>query len=65
MRAAWPISGPVDVKLVRSSEYLMDAAHNFRIRYKQYMTPKGKVCFCLLRDTFSRAASRMEQLDNI
>ena len=44
MKASWPVSGPVDEKLVRSSEYLMDVAHEFRLRYKQYMTPKGKVC---------------------
>ena len=52
MRAAWPATGPVDEKLVRSSEYLMDAAHDFRIRYKQYMTPKGKVCSRFLWDIF-------------
>ena len=47
MKASWPVAGPVDEKLVRSSDYLMDAAHEFRLRMKQYMTPKGKVTLAL------------------
>ncbi len=43
MKASWPVAGPVDEKLVRSCDYLMDAAHEFRLRMKQYLTPKGKV----------------------
>ena len=43
MKASWPASGPVDEKLVRSSEYLMESAHDFRIKYKTHMVPKGKV----------------------
>ena len=43
MNASWPVAGPVDELLVKESEYLMDAAHDFRIRQKQYLTPKGKV----------------------
>merc|ERR1711893_227294 len=34
MRASWPAGGPVDEKLVHSSEYLTDAAHEFRLRMK-------------------------------
>ena len=44
MRAVWPEVGEVDDKLIRCSAYLMDAAHEFRIRLKTYLAPKkGKV----------------------
>ncbi|KAK7097865.1 leucine--tRNA ligase, cytoplasmic-like [Littorina saxatilis] len=39
MHAAWPVAGPVDELLIRSSEYLMDAAHEFRIRLKSVLNP--------------------------
>ncbi|XP_076467867.1 leucine--tRNA ligase, cytoplasmic-like [Babylonia areolata] len=39
MRASWPVAGPVDEVLVRSSEYLMDAAHEFRLRLKTVLNP--------------------------
>ena len=43
MHASWPVSGPVDTKLVKASQYLSDAAHDFRLRLKNYLAPKGKV----------------------
>lgn len=43
MSAAWPVAGPVDEKLIQLSQYLVSAAHDFRIRLIQLMTPgKGK-----------------------
>ena len=42
MKASWPKAGLVDEKLVRSSEYLTDAAHEFRLRMKALLQPKGK-----------------------
>ncbi|PVD35216.1 hypothetical protein C0Q70_06497 [Pomacea canaliculata] len=39
MHAAWPVAGPVDEVLIRSSEYLMDAAHEFRLRLKTALHP--------------------------
>ncbi|KAF2984248.1 hypothetical protein EK904_006871 [Melospiza melodia maxima] len=43
MRASWPAAGPVDEVLIRSSQYLMEAAHELRLRLKSYMAPvKGK-----------------------
>ena len=42
MTASWPVAGPVDDMLTKTAAYLTDAAHDFRIRAKQYMTPKGK-----------------------
>ena len=45
MHATWPAVGPYDKILVQSSQYLMDAAHDFRKRLKAYTaTGKGKVC---------------------
>lgn len=44
MRASWPTAGPVDEVLIRSSQYLMEVAHDLRLRLKNYMAPvKGKV----------------------
>ena len=44
MNTSWPVAGPVDDVLVNSAAYLMDAAHDFRIRHKSVMQPaKGKV----------------------
>ena len=46
MKARWPKAGKVDNKLLRSSEYLMNSAHEFRLRFKNFMVPpKGKVRF--------------------
>ncbi|XP_041122657.1 leucine--tRNA ligase, cytoplasmic-like [Polyodon spathula] len=43
MNASWPVSGPVDEILIRSSQYLMETAHDLRLRLKGYMAPaKGK-----------------------
>lgn len=48
MRASWPAAGPVDEVLIRSSQYLMEAAHDLRLRLKSYMAPaKGKVRGCV------------------
>lgn len=40
MNARWPTVGKIDEILIKSSQYLMDAAHTFRILLKHYMTPK-------------------------
>nr|XP_012629620.1 leucine--tRNA ligase, cytoplasmic [Microcebus murinus] len=43
MNASWPVAGPVDEALIRSSQYVMEVAHDLRLRLKNYMTPaKGK-----------------------
>ncbi|KAM6970712.1 leucine--tRNA ligase, cytoplasmic [Aplochiton taeniatus] len=43
MKAMWPVAGPVDEVLIRSSQYLMETAHDLRIRLKAYLQPpKGK-----------------------
>ncbi|CAM4671828.1 unnamed protein product [Leuciscus chuanchicus] len=43
MKACWPTAGPVDEILIRSSQYLMDTAHDLRLRLKAYTQPaKGK-----------------------
>lgn len=44
MKASWPVAGPVDEILIRSSQYLMETAHDLRLRLKAYMQPpKNKV----------------------
>lgn len=44
MKASWPVAGPVDEVLIRSSQYLMETAHDLRLRLKAYMQPpKSKV----------------------
>uniref|UniRef100_A0A2K5PS35 Leucine--tRNA ligase, cytoplasmic n=1 Tax=Cebus imitator TaxID=2715852 RepID=A0A2K5PS35_CEBIM len=43
MNASWPVAGPVDEVLIRSSQYLMEVTHDLRLRLKNYMMPaKGK-----------------------
>lgn len=45
MKASWPLGGAVDEVLIRSSQYLMETAHDLRLRLKAYMQPaKNKVC---------------------
>ncbi|XP_068457332.1 leucine--tRNA ligase, cytoplasmic-like [Clinocottus analis] len=39
MKALWPVAGPVDEILIRSSQYLMETAHDLRLRLKAYMQP--------------------------
>ncbi|XP_042620323.1 leucine--tRNA ligase, cytoplasmic-like [Cyprinus carpio] len=39
MKARWPTAGPVDEILIRSSQYLMDTAHDLRLRLKAYTQP--------------------------
>ncbi|XP_056450421.1 leucine--tRNA ligase, cytoplasmic [Gadus chalcogrammus] len=39
MKASWPAAGPVDEVLIRSSQYLMETAHDLRLRFKAYMQP--------------------------
>lgn len=44
MKASWPVPGPVDEVLIRSSQYLTEVAHELRLRLKNYMAPaRGKV----------------------
>nr|XP_033323492.1 leucine--tRNA ligase, cytoplasmic [Megalopta genalis] len=40
LNARWPQIEEIDEILIKSSQYLMDAAHSFRILLKAYMTPK-------------------------
>ncbi|KAL6254270.1 hypothetical protein P5V15_014885 [Pogonomyrmex californicus] len=40
LNARWPTIGEIDEILIKSSQYLMDAAHTFRVLLKNYMTPK-------------------------
>lgn len=40
LNARWPQVGFIDKVLIKSSQYLMDAAHSFRIMLKNYLTPK-------------------------
>ncbi|KZC08152.1 Leucine--tRNA ligase, cytoplasmic, partial [Dufourea novaeangliae] len=40
LNAKWPQTGEIDEILIKSSQYLMDAAHSFRLLLKGYMTPK-------------------------
>ncbi|XP_071120452.1 leucine--tRNA ligase, cytoplasmic-like isoform X1 [Mytilus edulis] len=43
MNESWPVSGPVDEKLIQMSQYLISSAHDFRVRLKQLTAPgKGK-----------------------
>ncbi|XP_075065776.1 leucine--tRNA ligase, cytoplasmic [Mixophyes fleayi] len=43
MSASWPVAGPADEVLIRSSQYLTETAHDLRLRLKNYMAPaKGK-----------------------
>lgn len=42
LKATWPASGPVNEELVNSSIYLMDTAHEFRNRYKNFIQAKTK-----------------------
>ncbi|KAJ7997238.1 hypothetical protein DPEC_G00226900 [Dallia pectoralis] len=39
MKASWPVAGPVDEVLIRSSQYVMETAHDLRIRLKAYLAP--------------------------
>lgn len=34
MHARWPIAGEVDVMKIKSSDYLMNTAHDLRLRLK-------------------------------
>ncbi|XP_048511037.1 leucine--tRNA ligase, cytoplasmic isoform X2 [Athalia rosae] len=40
LNALWPVAGPVDEILVKSSQYLTAAAHSFRILLKNHTAPK-------------------------
>ncbi|KAK7079178.1 hypothetical protein SK128_001482 [Halocaridina rubra] len=43
LHAQWPTTDEPNLALIKSSEYLADASHRFRLRLKSYMTPpKGK-----------------------
>ena len=52
MRASWPEAGPVNDILVRSSQYLMDAAHDFRLRLKAVLNAKPKVSSYEMKSVF-------------
>ncbi|OAD52391.1 Leucine--tRNA ligase, cytoplasmic, partial [Eufriesea mexicana] len=40
LNVRWPHIGEIDEVLIKSSQYLMDAAHSFRIHLKNYLIPK-------------------------
>ncbi|XP_046391331.1 leucine--tRNA ligase, cytoplasmic [Ischnura elegans] len=42
LMSRWPVEGPVDEVLIKSSNYLMDTAHTFRICLKNYLQQKRK-----------------------
>ena len=42
MDAPWPVAGTVDQPLLKSADYLTARAHDFRVRIKAMMNPKGK-----------------------
>ncbi|XP_027036668.1 leucine--tRNA ligase, cytoplasmic-like isoform X1 [Pocillopora damicornis] len=42
MDASWPAVGKVDMPLLKSADYLADRTHEFRLRIKTMMNPKGK-----------------------
>lgn len=42
LKTGWPSTGSVDEDLVTSSCYLMDTAHEFRNRYKNFISAKTK-----------------------
>ena len=42
MKASWPVAGEVNHDLIRSSQYLMDSAHEFRIRLKNMIAVQEK-----------------------
>lgn len=39
MKASWPTGGPVNELLLSSSQYLMETAHDLRLRLKAYLQP--------------------------
>lgn len=41
VNAKFPVAGPVDEKLIKCSEYLMESAHAFRLSQKKAMSAKG------------------------
>lgn len=41
LKARWPVAGEVDGKLIKCSEYLMEAAHAFRLTQKRSLAKKG------------------------
>ncbi|KAG5674705.1 hypothetical protein PVAND_004657 [Polypedilum vanderplanki] len=41
VNAKFPVAGPIDEKLIKCSDYLMEAAHNFRLLYKKNFSAKG------------------------
>ncbi len=42
LKAGWPVAGEVNETLVNSSHYLMETAHEFRNRYKNFIQAKNK-----------------------
>lgn len=42
LKATWPEAGVVDQQLIDSSEYLMNAAHSFRLQRKNYLQVLSK-----------------------
>lgn len=61
MHASWPVVGPYDKVLIQSSQYLMDAAHDFRKRQKAYTSVgKGKVMSEIMKSFILNDSEIME-----
>lgn len=39
MKSSWPVVGNIDEVLIKASEYLMSAAHSFRVILKSHLLP--------------------------
>ena len=52
MKASWPVAGEVNERILKSSQYLMDCAREFRLRLKNMITAqsKGKGVGCVMTD---------------
>ena len=42
MRASWPVAGEVNEQFLKSSQYLMDCAREFRLRLKNMLMAQNK-----------------------
>ena len=65
MTASWPLAGPVDESLIRSSQYLMEVAHDLRLRLKNYMMPAtGKVKSFFLKSHYLKVIGQITSNSN-
>ena len=59
MKASWPVAGEVNEQILKSSQYLMDCAREFRLRLKNMITAqsKGKGVRCIMTDIHQKSFS--------